>query len=335
MNLFLAGLSLIFLSGTQAPTDTTYAEKLGFPRGAKVVILHVDDAGMSYDSNLGAFRALNDGVASSVSVMMPCPWVPHFVNWLKKNPAVDAGLHLTLTSEWDNYKWGPLSGKQAAPGLVDTSTGAMHASVMAVVKYSNAGEVGKEIRAQIERARQMGFEPTHLDSHMGTLFADPAFLMQYVEAGIENRIPVMMPGGHNTELIASDPGLASRHGETTEIGRILWRAGLPVLDDLHNKSYGWKIPPAAMKSDNGLREYAGQQYIKALDECKRGLTMMIMHCTQPTEVFAAISDSGPVRKADLLGMTDPAVRKHIKEKGIIITTWREVMQRRQRLAVAQ
>lgn len=332
MKKMLTGLCCLMVLGAQAQSDTTYAEKLGFPRGAKVVILHVDDAGMSYDSNLGAFSALKDGVASSVSVMMPCPWVPQFVKWLKANPEIDAGLHLTLTSEWDNYKWGPLVGKPSAPGLVDPSTGGMHASVQAVVKNSNAEEVGKEIRAQIERARQMGFDPTHLDSHMGTVFADPAFLMQYVRIGIEYKIPVMLPGGHNSELIAADPSLAARHNETTMIGQMLWKAGLPVLDDLHNKSYGWKIPPAAMKSDEALRRYAGEQYISALDECKPGLTMMIMHCTQPTEVFAAISDSGPRRKSDLLGMTDPAVRKHIKDKGIILTTWREIMERRQRLA---
>src|SRR5260221_13520735 len=85
--------------------DSTYAEKLGYPKGAKVVILHVDDAGMSYDSNEGVFQALTKGVATSTSVMMPCPWVPGFVHYLKQHPKLDAGLHLTLTSEWADYRW--------------------------------------------------------------------------------------------------------------------------------------------------------------------------------------------------------------------------------------
>src|ERR1700724_1400976 len=93
------------------PDSTTYAEKLGFPKGARVLILHVDDAGMSFDSNLGAIEAMEQGVASSTSVMMPCPWVPGFVKYLKQHPNTDAGLHLTLTSEWKDYRWGPLSGK--------------------------------------------------------------------------------------------------------------------------------------------------------------------------------------------------------------------------------
>lgn len=318
-----------------AQHDTTYAERLGFPKGAKVIILHVDDAGMSYDSDLGAIRALTDGVASSVSVMMPCPWVPHFVNWLKTHPDIDAGLHLTLNAEWANYKWGPVSGGAAVPGLLDTTTGGMYASSEAVVKHAKADEVGREIRAQVQKALQMGFRPTHLDSHMGTLFADPGFLMQYVQLGIELQIPVMMPGGHDKVLIAGDPGRAGLLPQIQMIGRMLWNAGLPVLDDLHNNSYDWVIPENAKQSDAALQAYSAQRYIKALEECQPGLTMMIMHCTQPTEVFAQISTSGPTRKADMLGITDPSVRKYIREKGIIITTWREVMQRRQKLVAKQ
>ncbi|MBY0436085.1 MAG: ChbG/HpnK family deacetylase [Cyclobacteriaceae bacterium] len=111
----------------------TYSEKLGFPKSAKVLILHVDDGGMSWDSNQGVIQAMEKGVANSVSVMMPCPWVPGFVHYLKEHPKVDAGLHLTLTSEWKDYRWDPLSGKNTTPGLVD-SEGALWASVEDVVK---------------------------------------------------------------------------------------------------------------------------------------------------------------------------------------------------------
>src|SRR5882724_3395654 len=82
-----------------AQQDSTYAERLGFPKGARVIILHVDDAGMSFDSNKGTIEALEKGLASSTSVMMPCSWVPGFVHYLQQHPHTDAGLHLTLTSE--------------------------------------------------------------------------------------------------------------------------------------------------------------------------------------------------------------------------------------------
>src|ERR1700722_2773914 len=96
-------LVIILLPGylmAQRP-DSTYADRLGFPNGSRVLILHVDDAGMSFDSNEGAEMALTKGVSTSVSVMIPCPWVPGFVQFLKTHPEIDAGLHLTLTSEWD------------------------------------------------------------------------------------------------------------------------------------------------------------------------------------------------------------------------------------------
>ena len=101
----LVGVVLFFsvVSNGQS-IDSTYAERLGYPKGARVVILHVDDVGMSWDSNEGAILAMTKGVANSCSIMMPCSWVPAFVHFLKQHPNVDAGLHLTLTSEWGEYR---------------------------------------------------------------------------------------------------------------------------------------------------------------------------------------------------------------------------------------
>ncbi|MEX2233923.1 MAG: polysaccharide deacetylase family protein, partial [Cyclobacteriaceae bacterium] len=188
----------LFFSGATCQ-EITYAEKLGFPKGAKVLILHIDDVGMSWDSNQGAIQAMEKGVANSLSIMMPCPWVPGFVHYMKEHPGIDAGLHLTLTSEWKDYRWAPLAGRTVVPGLVDQE-GAMWRSVELVAKNAKADEVETEIREQLKRARDMGFEPTHFDSHMGTLFATPEFMERYIRVGIENKIPVMFPGGHNTMI---------------------------------------------------------------------------------------------------------------------------------------
>jgi chitin disaccharide deacetylase len=310
--------------------DTSYAERMGFPRGAKVLILHVDDAGMSYDSNEGTIQALTKGVANSCSVMMTCPWVPGFVRFLKEHPSVDAGLHLTLTSEWRDYRWGPLSGKAASPGLTDTA-GALWPSVQDVVEHASADEVEREIRAQIERAEKMGFTPTHYDSHMGTLFATPGFLERYIKIGIEKNTPVMFPGGHNT-LIQQQTGLpAERMQQMQGLGKMLWRAGLPVLDDLHNFSYEWQLPPDVASDDKKLQAFKTKKYIQAIGLLKPGVTMMIMHCTATTEVFPHISDSGPVRRGDLLAMLDPALKKALEKEGVVLTTWRELKERRSRL----
>lgn len=303
----------------------TYAEKLGFPKGAKVLILHIDDGGMSWDSNEGVTFAMEKGVANSVSIMMPCPWVPGFVHYLKEHPTLDAGLHLTMTSEWRDYRWGPLCGKPLVPGLVDRE-GAMWPSVQEVVQHASADEVEKEIRAQLDRARTMGFEPTHFDSHMGTLFETREFLERYIKVGIENNIPVMFPGGHNTHIAISEKSLAPRLKEFQDMGKKIWDAGLPVLDDLHNVSYGWTSPAEA--SDRDLQKFYVQKYIETINELKPGLTMVIMHCTWPSEVFPHISGSGTKRKGDLLAMMAPEFKKFLNDQKIILTTWRELKQRR-------
>jgi chitin disaccharide deacetylase len=326
--------------------EQTYAQKLGWNKDDKVIILHVDDAGMSYDSNLGTIRAIEEGAANSVSVMMTCPWVLGFMKYLKEHPDTDAGLHLTLTSEWEDYRWGPLVGKPAAPSLVDEQ-GALWRSVSQVVQHASPDAVEVEILAQLERAREMGFEPTHLDSHMGTLFASPHFLERYIKVGISEKIPIMFPGGHNTAITAqlSEPikEKMQRDGKFREgmeiptppeilqarkLGIQIWESGLPVLDDLHNFSYGWKLPEGVPATDDNLRKMKTEKYIASIRALKPGVTMVIMHCTDPTEVFDKISGSTDTRKGDLVAMLDPEFLNFIKNEGIILTTWRELKERR-------
>jgi chitin disaccharide deacetylase len=342
----LAPLVAAFCFAQSAPT---YAERLGWSKGDRVLILHMDDAGMSHDSNIGIERVLEKGAARSLSVMMPTPWVPEMVHYIQSHPGTDAGLHLTLTSEWHEYRWGPLAGAPGVPGLVD-SEGAMWSSVAAVISHATADEVDREMHAQLDRAERMGFHPTHFDTHMGTVYSSPAFLARYVQFGIEKQIPVMIPGGHDTYLQADrnttrlmqlkkeggyrdgmtlpeDPALAP----VRALAAKLWNAGLPVLDDLHNTSYGWEIPPGATNDDDKLRKWRTERYMQTLAELKPGLTMVIMHCTAPTEVFAQISGSGALRKADMLAMLDPEFQAFLKERGFILTTWREALERRKRV----
>jgi predicted glycoside hydrolase/deacetylase ChbG (UPF0249 family) len=323
-------LCFCFISPAIAQTaDSTYAERLGFPKGAKVVIVHVDDVGMSFDSNEGAINALSKGIATSCSVMMPCPWVPAFVHYLKEHPGTDAGLHLTLTSEWDNYRWPPLSGKPKVPGLVDKE-GALWPEAPDVVAHASADEVEIEIRAQIERARQMGFEPTHMDSHMGTLFASPEYLQRYVKLAIEYHIPVMFPGGHAT-IVSTQPDFEVGQLQTLKIiGQQLWNAGLPVLDDILSKT-GWNLPKGTPETDANLQKFKTQKYKEAFASMKPGITYLIMHCTQPSDIFKHISATGPERKGDMLAMMDPELKKYVEKEHIILVTWKELSERRKKL----
>jgi len=299
-------------AATPGTQEVTYAERLGWPRGTKVVIFHVDDAGMSYDSNMGAIKALEGGVATSTSIMMPCPWVPHFAAYVREHPQLDAGIHLTLNAEWKNYRWGPVAGPAAVPGLVDEH-GYLWQRVPDVAEHASADEFEAEIRAQIDRALALGITPTHLDSHMGTCFLLP-FAERYVKVAVEKHIPILMFGGH-MQHVGEEVG--PFRPMVLGLARQVWNAGLPVIDDLVTK------PTHADEF-----EERKQELVRLLGDMKPGITQIIVHCTAPTEAFAYISSSGSTREAELHLMIDPDVRTFIKTEGIITTTWRELSRRR-------
>ncbi|HEU5365343.1 MAG TPA: polysaccharide deacetylase family protein [Hanamia sp.] len=322
-------LLFLFLFISAQSQDTTYAERLGFPKNARVIILHMDDAGMSLGSNRGIEKVFEKGVANSTSVMMPCPWVPQIIRYIELHPATDAGLHLTLNAEWKDYRWVPLAGAAVVPGLTD-STGCLWRDVQDVVEHASAEEVDKEIRAQLSRAERMGFHPTHLDSHMGTLFASPSFLRKYIALGIEKQIPLMFPGGHDSYISKEMNLSAEQLHYFQNLGKTIWNSGLPLLDDLMNSSYDWE-PPSNLKDDASLTKWRVALYEKALLQLKPGITMVIMHCTDPSEIFPEITDSGDKRKADMLAMLDPGFKKFLKDNGFVLTTWRELMERRKKV----
>ncbi len=309
-------LITFFLSvSLQSQTTTNYAVKLGWGEDDVVVILHVDDVGMSHSSNVGAIQAVENGVATSWAVMMPCAWVSEIAHYLHENPDVDNGLHLTLTSEWKSYRWGPVAGKSQVPGLVDNE-GCLWRSVPQVLAKASADEIETEIRAQIDRAESMGIPITHLDSHMGTLFSHPEYFGRYVKVGIEKKIPILAPGGHLT-YATKENGAAVQ--ALKPFVQLVWNAGLPVIDDLHTDSYGWATDEKPVR------------LAQLLKDLKPGITEILFHASEPSDVFPLITGSSASRKGDLEALTSPLVRKTIEEENIILTTWKELMERRRKV----
>ncbi len=309
--------------GAAEEAQPTYAELLGWEQGARVLILHADDAGMSHDSNVGIIEAFEKGVLTSTSTMMPCPWVPEWARYCAEHPDVDNGLHLTLTSEWKDYRWGPLAGKHRVPGLTDEQ-GCLWDNVGLVVEHASAEELEIEIRAQIDRAKTMGLPITHLDTHMGTVYATPEFFAAYVKIGIEMQLPLMIPGGHATLAQEEYIDLADQFPAIRQVAKAVWDSGLPMLDDLFSDTYGWKTFEVKKKN-----------MLELLRRLRPGVTQVIVHCTRPSETFPFISDSGDTRLADLEVMLDPDIKKAIEDEGILLTTWRELIERRARAAASQ
>ena len=139
------------------------------------LIIRTDDAGMSHSVNMGLERLIASGLPISVSVMFPTPWYQETVEILKKNPQVSVGIHLTLNSEWKNYRWGPVLGRTAVPSLVDADGYFFASSEALHQNQPKLEEVERELRAQIDRALKSGLKIDYVDYHMGTVMKYPEF----------------------------------------------------------------------------------------------------------------------------------------------------------------
>src|SRR5260370_19426989 len=153
----------------------TLAERLGYPRDAKLLVVHADDLGAAHSINRAAIKALQSGLVSSASIMIPCPWLPEIAAYARAHPEADLGLHLTLTSEWSLYRWSPVLGRERVPSLLDSS-GYLYPLESEATAQMDIKEVEAEIRAQIAPARALGIQPTHLDSHMCARYQSKALL---------------------------------------------------------------------------------------------------------------------------------------------------------------
>jgi chitin disaccharide deacetylase len=173
---------------------TELAERLGYDANAKLLIVNCDDLGSSRSANVAVYEALRKGLATSATLMVPCPWSRDAAAMYRGE---DVGVHLTLNSEWETYRWGPIT---HSPSLLD-GDGGFPRTVQDVWDHADLDEVRKECRTQIERAIYWGFDATHLDSHMGTMQLRAEFFDVYLEMAVEFRLPLRMAGANAERLI--------------------------------------------------------------------------------------------------------------------------------------
>ena len=173
----------------QQANAKTLAERLGYSRDAKLIIVHADDVGVTHSVNAATVTALNTGLVNSASIMVPCPWFPEIADYAKAHQDVDFGLHLTLTAERVYYRWGPVAPRDKVPSLVDENGYFWHD--WSPTTHIDPKDVEIELRAQIERALAMGVRPTHLDSHQYRLIMTNKELFEvFVRLAHEYRIAV-------------------------------------------------------------------------------------------------------------------------------------------------
>lgn len=285
-----------------ACAQQTIQEKLGYPKNARLVIIHADDLGVAHSENAASTSAMEKGSVNSASIMVPCPWFPEIANYASTNPHADLGLHITLTSEWKFFKWGPVTAHHLVPGLVNKQ-GFLYSSVDSVRRSATAAEVEEETRNQVKRAIQFGMDPTHLDSHMGTIFSRPDYLKAYIKVGHEYKIPVFIPRPLENMLGVKFDSLISDKD---------------VLVD-HVLTAG----PQNLKS--GFAAF----YTAALKNLQPGLTYLIIHTAYDNDemkaVTAGVVDWGSGwRQQDYDFFTSAECERLLKENNVIRVTWKEI-----------
>ncbi|MFN8053040.1 MAG: polysaccharide deacetylase family protein [Acidimicrobiales bacterium] len=265
----------------------TLAEQLGYSSDDRLLIVNCDDLGMSHAANEGCFRALRSGIATSATLMVPCPWARAAAADLDGE---DVGVHLTLNSEYDRYRWGPIT---HAPSLLD-GDGGFPRTVEDAWDHADLDEVRRECRAQIERAMLWGVDVTHLDSHMGTLQLRPEFFDIYLDMALEFRLPLRMAGAS----VEHTAGFPFRHLAAEE--------GVVFPD--------WFVYVGGVGSREAIE--------RVVANLRPGVTELYVHPAIDTPELRAIDDGWASRVDDLeLMAADGPVARTLVEHDVVSVGW--------------
>jgi predicted glycoside hydrolase/deacetylase ChbG (UPF0249 family) len=298
--LLLLALPFCFRSYSQ---EKNLAEKLGYPKDAKLLILHADDAGLSHSKDSATITAFEKGGITSASIMVPCPWFPEIAAYAKQHPEFDWGIHLTFTSEWKNYKWDGVVSSSEIPSLIDKN-GYMYTSVEEFGKNAKPEDVEKEIKAQIEKATSFGIKLTHLDNHMGSILASPEMIAVYQKMGKEYRLPILVP----MNMIRMMAPQMAKFVDTNNV----------VIVDNFVSAY----PAIAVDK---WKEF----YNQTLQNLKPGLNEIIFHLAYDNDEIKAISIDHPDygaawRQRDLDYVTSNEFKNLLKQNDIHLITWGDI-----------
>lgn len=285
-------------------------KKMGYSNDDRVVIIHADDVGMCQSSVSACQDLFEIGGISSAAIMVPCPWFLSAIELTKNLKQSDFGVHITLTSEWKNYRWKPISTVDPESGLIDPQ-GYFYSTSEDVFQKANPEYVKKELSAQIDHASNQGLSPTHVDTHMGSI-AHPKFMFDYIQASISRKIPAMVFRLSEEEWIKLGLDEVSANLISGYL-LALENQGFPLLDHLRS------MP---LDQPEGRLEYAKRLF----DELPAGITHFIIHPSKDTEEIKAITPDWESRVGDYKLFMDDDIFYYLKNNGINIIGYNDIKQ---------
>ncbi len=281
---------------------------LGYSENDKLLIIHADDAGLSHSQNIATIRALEQGVVKSYSIMTPCPMFEEIAEFAKANPKFDYGIHLTLTAEWNEYRFRPVLSREEIPSLVDES-GFFFQTLEDLKNNARSTEVDKELRAQINKAISFGLNPTHLDSHMFSLGVKKEFFEIYINLARDYKLPALL-----TEQFIRSIGLYKDE----------YRKNFLFSDNVYMAGY----------NDFEKSDLAGY-YDNVLDNLTPGFNILIIHPAFDNSEMESITGGEKFfgskwRQIDFDYFTSEKCKSKLLKNNIKLISWKEISNMKER-----
>ncbi len=302
----------LFASGSVVAAPTL-AERLGYSATDKLLIVNGDDVGMCHTANLATIECLEQGVMTSATILVPCPWFTEIAQYATAHPKMDFGVHLCQTSEWRLYRWGPVASRNEVPGLLDPDDYLWQETPQVYAK-GTPDEAYIEAKAQIRKAIAAGVDVTHIDSHMGVLQLHPAYLAKYLQLAVEFDLPVRMASQATFDK-GGQPGWREKFAAE----------GILFTDDFVYDEFQYSKP-----------EDVAPAWRNRLAHLKPGITELFIHAGHPTDELKAITGSWAIRSAEFETFThDPEIRAILAREHVHLVGYRAIRDLQRQLRKAK
>ncbi|MDQ6418053.1 polysaccharide deacetylase family protein [Paenibacillus sp. LHD-117] len=292
------------------------AKALGYNESDRLLLVNADDYGLCHAVNLSAQELLEKGVISSATLMMPCAWAREAALWSAERPNLDVGIHFTFTSEWEPYKWGPVTRHADVSSLV-TNEGYFPADTKTFELQADSEQVRIELISQIERALALGMAPSHADNHMGSLYGlqtGKHFMAEVLDVCAEYGLPFRLP-----RYITTEPGQVAppeMEEQARQVASLADSKGVVILDYLIGLPFRLQEGETYDSFKSAMKE--------VLTGLQPGVTELIIHPSLASDELNVFHLEPEKRDMEHRLFQDEEIKKCLEDEGIRLIRWSEL-----------